>query len=385
MKKYKLHIIELDYHHDVLDTLIQLIDDSIFDLTCTTTRVIYDKLSQESKLKINQPNIFDGTNASLAVFIDGDYDVKIINTLASNFSFWKKHIDTRTIIRIHNINTWFQPGRSLTLKLNLYDIRKAVTYIVQHQLLKLEYIHLNKIKKQAQHFSFLSESTSHYFKATFPEIAHKNCFTIPTTWSTEAEQTFAVHSIFHITIPGTIESKRKDFNLIRSLVDTLNGQDGQFKITFAGKVTKQSEQFMKDLVLLAENHVEIVYFNAFVSVEQFDAIMQRTNLLFFPLVQKTRFKIFAEYYGKTKISGSENDFIKYGIPALINDFYPIESPLIYSYNEKNLQKQVIRSVEDIKKDAPQIVSYMKEHQYKFNFKTQRDQLTLRLKSFIENR
>lgn len=383
MKKYKVHIIELDYHHDVLDTLIQLIDISSFHITCTTTKAIYNKLSKESKSKIHLFNSWNGSSHSLGQLIITESDVKIINTIASNFSFWKNHIDSKTIIRIHNINTWFQPWNSLTLDFNLYDIRKALTYIIQHQILKREYKHLKVIREKAQHFSFLSDATSNYFNTAFPEHSRKNCFTIPTSWSLQGDIEITSKPEFQITIPGTIERKRKDFKLIERLIDYLNTLDGNFRLTFAGQVTKQSENFMLDLLSRAKKHIEIIYFKSFVSAEQFDAILHSTDLLFFPLVSKTRFKIFAEYYGKTKISGSENDFIKYGIPALMNDFYFIESPLIYAYNGNNFKNQLQLAIMDIKKDAPQVITYMKEHQLKFSFEIQRNRLSEQLRSFIE--
>lgn len=383
MKKYKLHIIELDYHHDVLDTLIQLVDPSIFDLTCTTTRSIYDKLSVESQSKIDELNIWHQSVISLEQHVNTQADVKMINTLASNFSFWSKHIDTKTIIRIHNINTWFQPWSSLTLQLNFYDIRKAFTYFIQHQLLKREFYYLTKIKNQAHHFSFLSEATSAYFNATFPAQASKNSFTIPATWALERTHTNADSSIIQITIPGTLEKKRKDFKLILQLIEILNDRPESFRVVFAGRVPKQALNFMKQVKALANEHVEIIYQTTYIPSEEFDSMMRTSTLLYFPLVSKTRFKIFAEYYGKTKISGSENDFIKYGIPALLNDFYPIDSPLIYAFNQDDLKVKFESVLNQINSNPQQIHTDMEAHQLNFNFDSQRKQLTEQLIAFLK--
>ena len=55
--------------------------------------------------------------------------------------------------------------------------------------------------------------------------------------------------------------------------------------------------------------------------------MRNTDLLVSPIILDTRYKIYREKYGFTKISGVEADVIRYGVPAIIPSKYPLEENL----------------------------------------------------------
>ena len=59
--------------------------------------------------------------------------------------------------------------------------------------------------------------------------------------------------------------------------------------------------------------------------------------------------VFIEYFGQTTVSGSISDMIKFGIPSLLPDFYPLEKniePLVKRYtNETSLSAGIVYMIE----------------------------------------
>ena len=365
--RYRLHIIELDYHHDVLDALIRLVDTSKFEISLSTRRFIYDNLSQEVKEMLACVLIQGENGVDLNQIAAQEADLHIFNTLASHYAFWAKNLPQPHLVRMHNIHSWFDPASFFSIGKTPLEWRKSLSYLLYNRLLLGEGVHMRRLKEKIQHFSFMSQSNQEYFSKNYPKYAHKIIDTLPTAWATYLPEWNADSETLRIVIPGTPEFKRKDFTLVEKLIQWAEKRKEKIEIYFAGKSPHYMRNKMQALKMRANDRLSIHVFSHFLSGEEFDRILKSADLLFFPIKETTRYKVFTENYGQSKISGSENDFMRFGRMSLFPAFYPLQSPLILHADATQLDKVLDHFMSHYKVRPDNMQKAIEEHRVRFSF------------------
>lgn len=368
--KKSLLLVELDYHEDLLCFLIELIDKSKFNVTCAIKKEIFKYISDDIKRKCTFFII--GNNLDLKNALNSQiFDLVIFNTCASKFYFWQKHCPESSIIRIHNVNAYFLPLRNVKIRFNFLEIRKAFTYLILHQLFRFEYYYMKLFLKKVNYFSFMSDSNQNYFLSKRPDLKNKIGPILPLACY---ESRFFKHhtdEIIKIVVPGTPEKKRRDFQAIKQMVAYLSEKSVTAKITFAGKAPKYSLGFLNKLSYFGNKNLTFQYFNKYLSHEEFNNIIKDADILFFPLIKTTRYKIFQEVYGTSKISGSVKDMIRFGKISILPEWYSLDKNLqhlsfTYSNNE-DMKSAFDNAINQIKNSKDLYKKVLLEHEKNYSF------------------
>ncbi len=318
--KPRIHIIELDYHNDVLSDLLELIDSKIFDVICSTKIEIHNSLSEAAKTN-TQFNLVNKSRTGLKSIAAIKADLHVFNTMASWYRFWSINLPKPTVIRIHNFNAVFFPLQNIKIGFNFFEWRKAFTHIVFRQLILHDLFHLHKIKKEALGFSFLSSEIERLFIENCPLQSQKCMPVLPVNWCKNLSKWQAPSKEIRIVISGTLEPKRKNFQDIEALCGCLQKCTKSVKLIFAGRVPKHSLPFILSMKRKETPIFSIHYYETHLSQSDFEQTLESADILVFPMAKFTRYKVFREVYGQTKISGGFNDYVRAAKPALVPEFY----------------------------------------------------------------
>lgn len=167
-----------------------------------------------------------------------------------------------------------------------------------------------------------------------------------------------------LTIIGGVEKRRKD---LEGFVDMIKGTNDSVRYTFLGKSNMKDDSVRAFQKRLKEENLEsnVVFFDCFVSHEQFSEQLRRTDAIL-PLVHPDTPS--AEQYFKKQISGAMNVAFGYKIPLLIHEAYRgIEEmkPACLYYEPTHfgtLLKDNKGTLKDISERMTQNEKYNAEHQ-----------------------
>jgi hypothetical protein len=79
--------------------------------------------------------------------------------------------------------------------------------------------------------------------------------------------------------------------------------------------------------LIAKRYVNVVTYDRFVEQDVFDRVLANSDFLVLPLARSITYHGRTEIRGVTCISGNVNDFVRFGLPALVPRFYPLDESL----------------------------------------------------------
>jgi len=349
MDQKDLVIIEFDYHSEVLLNSLLILKALPFNICLFTTTLIWSRISFSNQLdeivvyKANNHRDVKRLILENLTVIKSCHAI-IFNTLASHFKlFLSLEISVPIILRVHNANTYLDAVNSMNPRFSLYYIWKDTSYLVMHGLFKLEMINRTRfVKKKVNYFLFPTHSIKEYVLKQGYLSPDKILPPIPYVFMKEEIKVKSDNNGVNIVIIGGIDKRRRNYegvlNAFKLLIPEL-----KTRVTFSllgkpyglygRKVSKAFEELESELF-------KVNTFKEFVSQSVFDKITHQANFLIIPTVKETRYKLYKELYGFTKISGSVNDMVIYRKPALIPDFYPVDEalkPHVGTYkNEKEL-------------------------------------------------
>ncbi|MDX8338076.1 hypothetical protein SLH46_02705 [Draconibacterium sp. IB214405] len=339
MEEKTLVIIEFDYHAEVLANAMKvLISLKEYKILLFTTDKIWKQvcfsLKQKENVDIhtaNSPKEIQNLIKSRLTDIN-KAEAIFFNTIASNFKFFSSvNFIPPVILRIHNSNTYFNPIRSINPKLSPFYIWKDVSYLVLHVILKLDTVYRSKfIREKVDYFQFPCSTIANYALENNYVSNSKLFPTVPYVFMNEVLPGVKTNTATNIVILGGIDKRRRNYKevyeALKLLVPKLNRS---VKLSLVGKPFGfYGKKIIQNFRKLETDHFQVETFNSFVPQNKFDEITANANFLIIPTVKETRYKLYKELYGFTKISGNINDMIVYQKPALLPSFYPLEDALL---------------------------------------------------------
>ncbi|MBK8621980.1 MAG: hypothetical protein IPN79_09500 [Saprospiraceae bacterium] len=164
----------------------------------------------------------------------------------------------------------------------------------------------------------------HFLSGRFPDP-----LVIPFIKAEDKPRLQKPQSPFHIVIPGNITTLSRDYDIVyQALKNVLKKTNQKIKLTLAGKQKDHTCDFLlKKFSQLDQKRLDFVFFQEFIPQEKFDTIMSEADLLVAPLQPNTSYGIHNEKYGYSTESGNIADAVRYGLPLVIPDFYPVSEAL----------------------------------------------------------
>ncbi|MEZ4857332.1 MAG: hypothetical protein R2781_00805 [Flavobacteriaceae bacterium] len=252
----------------------------------------------------------------------------------------------KIVLTIHNVNKWFKRGNSKTFK------QKITTFII------------TQITKKVKGIITVSLSLKKYIEEE--KLFNKAVYYIPfTKINNQKKHAKNVGEDIIFTIPGTINSDRRDYKFVLEVFyELLEKQPLKIKLFLLGKLVKLSEYEVA--LILKINQIQpntVTYWESFVSDEEFDEVLKKTNYLIGNIkLQYTENRILEEY-GKSKETGILFLMLNYQIPGLFPEGYfshEIYKELIIYYQEnKSSFKEIVSILSKREEEIPPFLNFEK--------------------------
>ncbi|GAB4286119.1 MAG: hypothetical protein Kow0068_11640 [Marinilabiliales bacterium] len=348
----KLAIIEIDYHVEVLENTCRILSGSRLQVSVFTTTKIYNQVSKENYEKNIVWFVCPNKLSIKKFFIDylddiNNNDIILFNTLASKFRFFSNlQFINPVILRVHNSNAYFRPAKSYDFKLDLFLLFKDASHIIRKTIFSLEPVYRKNFLKKVDYFCFPDDTIKEYALTENMITPDKTTPTLPLVHYSNTYKKTNPTDIVYITVPGGIDPRRKDYKELYNAFKTLSKSlDKQIELTLLGQPKGlYGKKIIKLFESIANNNLHIKYYTSRVPADEFTSVMKKTDFLILPVKIKTRYTIYKELYGYTKISGSINDLIHYGKPSILPADYPANktiSPMCLQYKGYNVLAEKI--------------------------------------------
>lgn len=356
----KLILIEFDYHPEVLRNTIEILKESCFSIYIFTTKDIWKKVGFTKNNLPSNIDVYSCKEHEVNRFIKrhssiiNSADCILYNTAASRFStFLKADFKPTQVMRVHNANANFNKIiRSYRPIFTPFFIWKDTSHYLRKFIAERDHIQMKRFVKKMDAYAFSSDELKLYAQRTF-KLNEKRCITLPLVFSTlnsaYNDQQKQNSEKIVLSVIGKIDPRNRNYSEIIEMFKITAEQAKTLKknveLVFLGSAnSKYGRDTIRKVQNLTNDYATITYFQNFVDEKVFQNEIDRTDFLIIPTHNKTRYTIYTEWYGKTKISGAVNDVIKYQKPAFINGHYPIDQSLknvLVPYkNAKDLAQQI---------------------------------------------
>jgi len=325
VKRYRIALVELQEHQEVLFGLMELlllqeVELHIFapyDMhqeweTTHQEQVVWcDKKEQESI-----PNFIQRSKTALDAV-----DLIIFTTLVSHFSFFaRQKFQTSTLLLIHKGNSFFAPRAHLQLQ----SFKDVVRYL--RRLWQREDFYRQQFLNQISACSFTDVGIQNYLQKSISS-QYRIVTALPFSYFESNEMLESTP--MRIVVPGTVSDFTRDYTL---LFEALQKADADLncivEVIFLGQAKGKRARVFFDLLHAQRfQNISIQTYTHQILTQEYQQILQQSNFLILPLRAQIRFGLIREYYGKTSISGGINDMLRYGKPTLLPAFYPLNPML----------------------------------------------------------
>jgi len=193
-------------------------------------------------------------------------------------------------------------------------------------------------KKLMHHFSYVIFADDFIAKSLSSEIKQLNINVLPALPLTFCEPLPEKEISWQTTIviPGTVNQNR-NYHLVYKALQNISMQiEKPIELVLLGNA---SSPFAQNIVKLFERlptqKIKITSFRHEVSQDIYDGYLRKASFAIIPIKQEFVGGIIREEYGKTKITGTINDVIRFGVPSLLSAFYPKPSELFQAFDSSH--------------------------------------------------
>ena len=226
---------------------------------------------------------------------------------------------------VHNVNYLFSgPFSNLYIGQNMFrDMVKIARFIFLSTSAKNKHV-----LASFSNVIFSTEMMKAYFLRYFPDDGFPTPAVIPFCRTTEVQRV-GDPDVFHIVVPGSIRPDVRDYGIFLSVIPELvKKTTKKIRLSFLGKQKDDAcGEILRQLRDWQNDRFVFVYYQDFIPQETFEQTMKTADVLVAPLRPVTRYDAKREYFGYTTESGNIADIVKYQLPAVIPDFYPLPESL----------------------------------------------------------
>jgi hypothetical protein len=227
-----------------------------------------------------------------------------LNTISDNFIFYSWMISflkpIRVIVTLHSINNYFNPSNSFTL-------RGIVRTMGKKRLMRV-----------VNEFNVVSLTMVDYLKERLPASKKVHC--VPgAVYEGRPDRVYprALPEVIKLVVPGVIDERRRDYDLVLQLLGKLQERGMQIVISLLGGI---SPIFGKNILqkLKGRKWEGLHYYDVpVVDQPEFDKVMDEADLVLLPsTIHNTILDNIEEVYGLTMSSGNLFDIVKHAKPFI---------------------------------------------------------------------
>jgi hypothetical protein len=331
--KPKLLIIELDYHAEVLTTLCPILAQR-FDLVLWTTDKIWHKTCLPEQLfattlimpKKHSVRRFWQRHQNILSKVDLIY----FNTLEKHFAFFARlNFACPTIMRIHNTNASLFPAESIDWSAG--NLGKIASHLLTHVLAQRIWHYKKMLYRKMDLLMLPSEGVAARLGAKIHAQKIDNISPYNPPFSAPGNtQPAPPEDTIMFAVTGSVDASRKDYEVLQQAIQRLKQRkpDQNLVMVFLGWAKGARAQKILDLFTpLQDRHFRFEYFRDYVPQKICEQYMAKIHFLVAPLRLRAHHKIYQEVYGTTKVSGIENDALRYRKPFILPRDYTLPRDL----------------------------------------------------------
>ena len=359
-------IIELYQHHEVLRHYCGLLKGSDHKVKIFCSSMVHQMLEDLH----DQPSfewVVSTKNESIPSSLSSNYSLikeaklVFITTALNNFkAFYQLSKINKTILLVHNAQSFLAPQASLSPNLDLSDRLRWLKI----QLNRSHY-YKKQLLKSLVGLVFPTEIVLEYIQDRFKIPTHLKLAALPFV-SYEQQTTSSTDRVI-ITVPCTVTSVLRDYELVLSSLKKIKDKlTKDIHLILLGKPKGDGSKIIADFQKLDSPTIKVTTFHETISVKTYEHWLKVSHFLILPLRQYGKNYIYQEQLGYTKISGGINDMIRFGIPALVPAYYPLSQELenlVEKYDEGELPNKILTWVHkpENKSTPNQIASILMNH------------------------
>jgi hypothetical protein len=248
-------------------------------------------------------------------------DLIVFTTLVNHFAFFAQQtFSPPTVLLIHKGNAFFAPHSNMSIR-NGKDVLRFL-----RNLWRREDFFRKKLLEKTSYVSF----TDPLIEAHMQPLVSPSCRLLPALPFTYFTPILPQSNRpIQIVVPGTVSAFTRNFELLFSALQKADAHlNTAVTLTFLGKASGPRAKPLFDFVQNTRfQNTQIQTFSSILPEQEYQKKLQTADFLLLPLREQIQFGTTREWYGKTSISGGINDMLRFGKPALLPDFYPLDPAL----------------------------------------------------------
>lgn len=221
-----------------------------------------------------------------------------------------------SVLTIHNVNSW--------LKKDLFSYIRGKENNITKIKNSLYFIQRRLILNRFQAINVLEDNLKCYIEEK--KIYDKKIFCLPFSIVEEKNTPIVYKEYKSIVIPGTITSKRRNYNDIIQILSENN--DLNIKLILLGRpVDKSGLEIINKCSLLKKRGIHIKVFDNFIAEEDFIKELQGADFILGDLNRSYNNMGCTEIYGETKSTGVIFNMIRFSLPGILPNWYKIDKKM----------------------------------------------------------
>lgn len=312
----KIAYIEIDTHAEIAQAFMNIMTESSgFSVDYYFSKKIRDQVEEKGE------TVFLSDSSMIMEQLKAKkYDLVIIGTVHRYFNTFHAVVQKyNAAVIVHNINFSVASKAALMKSIFKGDVIYRLKLWWKEGL-----FYTSKAYRNAKSLLVLDdELSSDIYKF------------LPVFYSENYEK--SENSSFTVVIPGGVSQKRRDYQHVFKIIQNLKTEE-KYEFIFLGKAKDSELKQLEKLSQKLPENVSVHYFSDRVSNTDFEKGMQKADVLWCPIQQKTEFFSREEVYGRTKMTGNLGDAIKYGKIAVFPKDYASVLEFIIPEKENILEQ-----------------------------------------------
>ena len=356
----RIGLIEIKCRNHELSGLCKISNTKKNKITVFTTSSLFPQVKEELKGDIDSYEwVFNKKKESMLSFLkriekicSDRIDIIIVNSLRRwQFLFFKPKCKMLSIIS--DLNWWFKDTTSAKIyfkkipdKLNLMDSNPMANAISGPIMRKFMISYYDGIIVEYPPFEKYVRDHLNY---------NKHIYFFPNRSFEGAPPQQKTDNIVRFAVPGMIQKRRRDYDLIIKIFDKLFPKyKKSIELYLLGKPEgKYGQMILSHCKELKEKGYKIHYYKEYVSPKMLEENLYKSDVIISPMQMSYRSGSVTEIYTVTKGTGIFSDSIKYAKPMVVPQTYNVTDEIKTSFikytNECDLMNILENLITDRKK------------------------------------
>jgi len=355
-------IIELDFHPECIYGLAAIFNKcpsyANYIVHFITRHEIYDIIKDAVPLKKELLWTLCPNNMPHAHCVKNNHDVIqasdliFINTISQSVHAYLPLKGKPVVLRIHNINKFFNPAQHLIIPENLTDVIKLTKFLIKECLVQNYFKDLKKIKDIVTTYSFPEPEMLRYAIDNFPTLTPNNTsiLALKIYVDSNSKKRENTSTDVNFSAIGRLNPYFKDISLIIKVLSKLSTEKLDRKVNFYFVGCGNELKTMSKIKSYENEYLTFHFIEKRLSQKDYISHLKQMNCIICPMKHKFHVGSFVEFYGQTKITGNLSDISLSPTPIIMPSFYfttkePIPGVMMYE-NELDLLSWIKKLVQN---------------------------------------